>query len=395
MQFQTLLIILLVFLTPKAQAQDLMPLSLFLNKVREQNLDLKIESAKSEASSAKSIGLAIPPPMLGVSQMREDSGNKAIGFEISQTLPFPTKLTGDYSARALASKSQNESQLARKNEILAEAKFHYISLWSAQQRLVFLLEKKSLLESHIKLSRSGARSDSFASLHVLKSESDLDLLENEILTEEQQIQEKQSEAAVLMSQDPTNFQITTEEPPLSPPPKNNSIEHSHQIERVKWSLESLRSKESVAKSFWFPDLSFRYKQIGASSLASRYNEVMVGITLPFVFFWGPHSESNTASAERAQAEFELEKQRLSIRAKKTIALSKIESLKKQMETLNQKLIPRAEKRMKLIHNLAPRDMETLQNHLETVEALPDLKLKVLELRLEYEQTVSFLERSSP
>ncbi|MEK7071068.1 MAG: hypothetical protein AAB966_04635, partial [Patescibacteria group bacterium] len=72
-----------------------MSLEAFLNKVREQNLDLKVESAKSEAAQANAVGLAIPPPMVGVNQMRTDTGNTANGFEISQSIPFPTKLTGD------------------------------------------------------------------------------------------------------------------------------------------------------------------------------------------------------------------------------------------------------------------------------------------------------------
>ena len=57
-----------------------------------------------------------------------------------------------------------------------------------------------------------------------------------------------------------------------------------------------------------------------------------------------------------------------------------------------KLIPRAEKRMRLVRNQAPRDMETLQDHREIMEAFPDLKLKSLALREQYEEAVSELEK---
>lgn len=119
---------------------------------------------------------------------------------------------------------------------------------------------------------------------------------------------------------------------------------------------------------------------------------MVGVTLPFAFFWQPNSESKAASSERLQAEYELEKQKRSIDADKKILIGRIESFKKQIDTLKQKLIPRAEKRMKLVHNLAPRDMETLQDHRETMEAFPELKMKLLSLRVDYEQAVSGLEK---
>ena len=93
-----------------------------------------------------------------------------------------------------------------------------------------------------------------------------------------------------------------------------------------------------------------------------------------------------------QAQFELEKQRKDIDIENTTLLSKAESLKKQITILKDKSIPRAEKRMKLVHNLAPRDMETLQDHRETMEALPELKMKALSYRLEYEQAISNLEK---
>ena len=51
--------------------------------------------------------------------------------------------------------------------------------------------------------------------------------------------------------------------------------------------------------------------------------------------------------------------------------------------------------MKAVHNLAPRDMETLQDHRETREAFPELQMKALELRLLYEETVTEIEKYLP
>ena len=377
------------------QAEESMTLSSFLALVRKQNPDLQIEAAKVAASDAKSVGLAIPPPMVGVNQMKEDTGNTAVGFEVSQTIPFPTKLTSDHSSRKFEAKAQNEFRRARENEILAQAKNLYFSLWAMQERVKLFQDKREVLRNHIKLSRSTARSDSSASLHVLRAESDLDLLENEILSEEQKLLTAKSEIAVFLNQDPEIFKMNAQEPPLSSTPQNISLNESPQVKMTQFSLETLRAKESQAKSSWFPDFNIRYKQMGQTSMFSRYNEVMVGVTLPFVFFWEPNSESQAASAQSLQAEYQLEKQKRSFESERINTLKKIEVLKKQLDTLKEKLIPRAEKRMKLVHNIAPRDMESLQDHRETMEALPDLKLKALDLRREYEQAVSSLEKYLP
>ena len=134
--------------------------------------------------------------------------------------------------------------------------------------------------------------------------------------------------------------------------------------------------------------------MAATSTSSKYNELMVGITLPFVFFWEPYSSSSSAAKSRLAGEYEFEKQKRVFESDKVILLSRLESLKKQIDNLNNKLIPRAEKRMKLVHNLAPRDMETILDHRETMEAFPDLKLKSLDLRMDYELAISSLEKYS-
>ena len=101
------LLLIFIFLAGlNSEASETMNLAAFLNKVGEQNLDLKVESAKRDALEAKSVGLAIPPPMVSVNQMNMATGDTARGFEVNQTIPFPTKLTGDHSARSYAAKSQ-------------------------------------------------------------------------------------------------------------------------------------------------------------------------------------------------------------------------------------------------------------------------------------------------
>lgn len=384
--------ILILFASSALAADERMSLDTFLKRAQEQNIDLKIESANVASAEAKAIGIDLPPPMIGFSQMREDSGNKATGFEINQSIPFPTKLSSDYSARKFEAQAQAEMLGGRKKEILVTGKLLYLMLWQAQERIALLEEKKSVLQNHIKLARSSARSDSSAAVHLLRAESDLDLLDNEILVENQKLIEKQSEVAIYLNADPENFKIIASEPSLSEIPKLDGIENTYQVKALKYSLESFKSKESEAKSYWLPDFNLRYKKMDASSMADGYDEIMVGITLPFLFFWEPYSLSQSAGAQRMSAEYELIKQTRTLGAEKKSLLSRAESLKKQIENLKIKLLPRAEKRMKVVRNLAPRDMDTLQDHRETMEAFPDLKMKALDLRLEYETAVANLEK---
>jgi outer membrane protein TolC len=387
----SVLIALLAIATP-ALADESLTLENFLSQVREQNLDLKVETAKLNAATAKAVGYNIPPPSVGFIQMNMQGGDSASGFEISQDLPFPSKLAQDHSARQHEAEAQNESRKALSSETLAKARLLYFSLWAAQEKIGLLREKRAAIEQHIKLSRAGSRSDSFSQIHILKAESDVDALENEILMAEQAVRNKQIEAAEFINADPSRFKPLAQEPPPSPLPQNASLEAPHQLETARLTLESLRSRESEAKGSWFPDLNLRYKQMGATPMFPRYNEIMVGVSLPFIFFWEPHATASSASAQRLQAELEFSRGKRKIDAEKASFLVKAESLKKQIDTINGKLLPRAEKRMRLVHNLAPRDMETLQDHRETMEAFPDLKLKALEYREQYEEAISELQK---
>jgi outer membrane protein TolC len=383
---------LMVLLTNRALAEEPLALESFLAQVKTQNLGLKVESAKADAASARAVGLNIPPPMAGIIQMNEDGGGKTSGFEVSQTIPFPTKLTNDRSARKFDAEAQAEMRKAASSEILAKARLLYFSMWAAQERLNLLKEKKSAISQHIKLSRAGSRSDSFWNIHILKAESDIDALDNEILSAEQTLRNKQIEAAEFVNRDQAQFRPVVQEPPRASIPQDSDITSPHQLESARLTLESFKARESEAKSSWFPEFNLRYKQMGQSSMYPRYSEIMVGMTVPFVYFWQPHAASSSASAQRLQAEYELDREKRKIQTEKASLLTKAESLKKQLDNLSTKLLPRAEKRMRLVHNLAPRDLETLMDHRETMEAFPELKLKALEYREQYEEAVSELQK---
>lgn len=384
-------ILSLFLLSQSVIAEELLTLGSFLSQVKMQNLGLKVEAAKADAAEARAAGVKLPPPMVGFNRMNMAGGSSASGFEVSQTIPFPTKLTNDREARKFEAEAQAEMQKAASSEVLAKARLLYFSMWAAQERLNLLKEKKAVLQQHIKLSRAGSRSDSFFNIHILKAESDVDVLDNEILTVEQTLRNKQIEGAEFINSDPTQFRPIVKEPPATALP-SSTAKAPHQLESARLTLESFKARESEAKSSWFPEFNLRYKQMSETPMFPRYNEVMVGVSLPFVFFWEPKAQSSSATAERLQAEIAFDREKRKIQTEKTSLLVKAESLKKQLDNLATKILPRAEKRMRLVHNLAPRDMETLQDHRETMEAFPDLKLKALEYREQYEATVSELQK---
>ncbi|MEQ1665214.1 MAG: hypothetical protein ABL927_07565, partial [Bdellovibrionales bacterium] len=107
-----------------------MTLSEFIVAARDKNLDFKIEKSKLESAQALSVGVNVPPPMVGFITMQPDTGVSVSGFEINQSIPFPTKLSAESSARKFLRDAQVETQKSRNLEIFAEGKLIYISLWA-------------------------------------------------------------------------------------------------------------------------------------------------------------------------------------------------------------------------------------------------------------------------
>lgn len=373
----------------KAWSAELLALDAFLKEVSEQNLSIKSDTASLDAAKARDSGFDIPPPMVSVSQMRDQSGS-ANGFEINQTIPFPTKLSNNRAARKIEANAGEANHQAIKKEVLANARLAYVQLWLSQERVERLKEKKNAIQQHLKLSTATARSDSSIRIHTLKAESDLDLLENEIIEAEQMRRERQIQVAEYLQRNPVEYLPLVQEPSMVELPKKDELASPFQLEIKRLSFEKFKAIESEAKSSWLPDFNLRYRESGGTAMNPRYNETMLGVTLPFVFFWEAKATSNSASAERLKSEAEFNLQKVKIESRKAILLSKAESLRKQLEQINSKTLPRAEKRMKLVHNLAPRDMESLQDHRDSMESFPDLKLKVLDLRLQYEEVVTEL-----
>lgn len=73
-------------------------------------------------------------------------------------------------------------------------------------------------------------------------------------------------------------------------------------------------------------------------------------------------------------------------------MAKSESLKKQLMTLKVKLIPRAEKRMRLVENLSARSIEGLDTHRMVMLDYLDLRTKELNARNEFEKALIEISR---
>lgn len=360
----------------------------FIKEIENQNLSLKIAKAKSDVSEAGAIGVKIPNPTIGYIKRTDYSGNSANGVEFKQEIPFPTKITNDYEARKYEARSQQESYLGVKSEVFARARLIYFNLWKSQRLKEILKEKIKVIEDHVKLTRAIVRSDSFLKVHLIKAESDLEFLDNELIQADQQIKENSAIMAQFLDVDPNSFNPTLTEPPLIKIPNIQELDNPHQLEAKKLKVQSLKKREKEADAGWLPNFYVKYQDLSRTQMLPGYSMATVGVSLPFIFPWEPYSISKESAASSRQAEAEYRREKRTIEAQIKILFDKLDSLKKQLDNIDKRLLPLAKKRLAIIRNLTPRDIPTLQEYRETTENFPDLKLEELRVRTEYEETAS-------
>lgn len=370
--------------------EEKLQLGEYLQQVESLNLDLKIEHAMVEGARANAIGVNIPAPMAGYIHSWEKGGASSRGFEVSQSLPFPTKIYSDRKVRKLEADSHAELHASKKAEILAQAKLAFITYWVASEKVQILETRKKNLFDHLKLARAGARSDSSMKVHLLRAESDIDLLENEIDEANQDLVERRNAIALHLGETNSASILFPAEPPLS---EFKILQtESYQVRVAKAELNLSEAKAGGAYQSWLPDLSLKYKQMTGTPMTAGYSEIMVGASIPFVFPWEPYRQSRIATEERNQFQYRFQKANIELENSKNSLVSRAVSYKNQLQNIESKILPRAHKRMELLHGIAPRDMESLQDHREILENFSELRLKALNLRLDYERVAAELEK---
>lgn len=378
--------IILVFGLPlhAVASGKFLTLEQFVNEVEVQSPDLVIEKANIEVAKARASGVRISPPMVGAMQMKDSSGTNR-GYEISQEIPFPTKLSNDKKLRNLEFDTQQERSRLQKISLLADARVAYTEFWSASTRFAIQKEKLEWLRRHLKITKTTSWSDTSAKVHLLEVESEADLLENEVLTLEAEVA---ATKATLRNFVP---ELNVEEIiPVEPTIPSLEIETKTLGPAVvlkEKELAAMNALEDYKKQTYLPDFLIRLRSFNGNEISPQSQELMVGISLPFVFFWQPKAEVAEASAQKLKAEAELQKSKIEFESKLSSLTKKLESNQMQLINLREKLIPRAERRMKLVQNLSTRTMEGLDQHKIVMTGFLDLKIRSIDLRADYEKTI--------
>lgn len=376
-----LLVVLCLLATAEADAETL---GSFLGRVKDRNLQLSAQAPLVSAAEARSKGLSLNAPMIGVSKMRSLEG-PAYAFEVQQDVPLSSRLFDDKRARESAFDVQRKESELFTTEKLLEARLAFVNFWKNYEKIRYLKEVREWLRQHATYVRSVVRSDSATNVYALEIQSYLGILENDISNVEGELETQKArlrEFAFDETYDPGIPELDD----LRDLPEATALSRITSINQSR--LRVAGANLDVAKTSYYPNLFLKARQLDRPMMGMANQEIMVGVDLPFAYLWRPRAENATAVAEKTMAEADYRRSEVEDRALKESLQAKARILKAQIRTLNDVSIPAASRAMKYARNISPRDMSGLETHRRVFEDYIELRSQLLEIRMAYEEIYS-------
>lgn len=370
---------LLITIIAKVSHAD--SLDSFLKKIKTQNLDISSQALLIEATEQKSKGYSLKPPMVGVSQMQNLMG-KAYAFEAQQELPLSSKLSNDKKSREGMSEVQKKESSYVTDEILLQARLDYFRYWMVYNKIKLVEELETWLKHHALYAQSQVRSNADIKLYALEVESTIGMVQNEVSSLKEQLEIEKVKLKKISydeNYDPGRPSITDPEPfaVASSSSKISSINLSK--------LRVANSDLEIANASSAPNLFLKVRKLDRPMNGMANQEYMIGIDLPFAYFWQPRAEKAASYAQKYIAEARYKNSEIEGEALKISLQSRSKILKDQLDTLEKVSLPSAKKRLKYLKNISLRDINGLQSHYNIFKDYINFKMQVLEIRLRYEK----------
>lgn len=353
----------------------------FLKKVRSKNLEITSQNSLISAAEARSKGFSIKAPMIGFSQMRNLEG-KAYAYEVQQEVPLSNRLATDKRMREQSFELQKKESEYFSTEKLLEARVSFVKYWKTYEKSKYLTEIREWLDTHLKYARSVVRTDASSNIYALEIESYIGILENELSSVKSDIEAQKAKLKELSFDENYDPGVpVVDEPKALATSGENSRMSAINLSRLKVAEAAL----DTARTSYLPNLTLRGRKLDRQMMGMANQEIMVGIDLPFAFFWQPRAEVAEATAQKMVAEANHRKAEVESEALKRSLEARATILKQQLKTLAEVSIPAARKALRYLKNVSFRDMAALETNRRIFQDYITLRTQQVELRMAYEE----------
>lgn len=383
-------ILLFIGFNSVSHAESALNFEEFWQQVKASNPSIKEKDALIK-SIEKNPSLEIPAPEVSVSQMNENvpffsSGKMQRTFEISQSIPFITKFSKASEVKQANIQKSNEENFLFQKELKLESYQVFLTYAKNQELKKILAEKLTFYKNHLARAKSLQVTNQAYQVHLLDMGIEISSIKSELKIKDIDIAEIKSLLNRLRNHDINESLSEVELPLLSSPSTDNQeglLKHPafalNQLE-----IENMTKEKEMAKLDWAPDFNLKLRDI--KSFDSHFTdgkEIMIGITLPFIFPWQRNAKTESLSYKIKSQEYKGEQIKTELNQNYSTLENKLKEQWILLSIYKEQNLPLVQKKINLTHKLTMTDMESLDARRNAIDQLFNLKSKIIEEEMSY------------
>lgn len=275
----------------------------------------QLEVAREQTAQARArrqIGIAVPDPTLsaGFDQLSSPfsfGGAPSRPISVGLDIPFPNKFRLN-SRIGLADIAANQSNFRLQQQtIVIQASATYDSLLVALMHRDNLREARTLANDFLTRTQARFNAGTAARLDVIQAQVAVAQADNDLIGNERDIAVAQASltrvlgrvgGAAIVPTDTLGIPATL---PDSANIERDALANRPELSIVDYQRQGAHTSTSLAKEFWFPDLTFAVAKDYAAPGSPLFT---TGITMPIPLLYWQHSQGDIALAQHAERQLD-------------------------------------------------------------------------------------------
>ncbi len=360
------------------------------------------EAAKFRISQARSL----EDPMIGADVEGIPRGTADIGkymdieYMISQTIPFPGKLSLKGKMAEQEAKSIYENTRATEQQLLSEVKSAFEQLYLVERSMEVFEHHKDIVEQFSKSAEARYTTGAGTQQDLLKANLELSKMANEVLT----LRQEREIAVALLNRllnrpvySPLEITVEGAENPAVldwQTIEKRTLSHRPDLLAAESELHKSKSSASLAKLGYLPDFFTRVeaRQYDGESRIREY-DTFLGVTLP-VWFWGKQRaevKEKEAMVSESEGAMTATKNRVLFEAKE--AFVRAEAKERLVRLYQTAVLPQSEEALRASRTGYETNRVDFLNLLDTDRTLRDFELEYYKAVADYHVALADLERA--
>ncbi|MBX2893878.1 MAG: TolC family protein [Cyclobacteriaceae bacterium] len=399
--------ILLCFTSNQLKAQSI-SLDSVLSLIKEQNPMLKTYQHRAKAMNAYVTGSkSLMAPEVGgglwmFPYRRQDYGmmddTRQVMVSVSQTFTNPVKLKANQQYLSSRAGIEEANERVVYNQLRAQAKGAYYTWMVLAQKRKVLVKSEEILELMLKVVRVRYPHNQEKLANIYKAEGRLHEVKNMQLMNDNGIEQQRTLLLQLMNVSPSaNFTIDTVTTTFAPATIDTVLLSASRsdLKQLDRTISSMRLNQSLEKAQTRPDFNINFSHMISMGQGMPNQFMLLGmVTIPIAPWSAKMYKANTKAMDYEVESMKAERLAImnEVQGMTTRMLSEINTLKKQLDNYEQRIIPALQKNYKTLMLAYEENREELPMVIDGWETLNMTRLQYLDTKQKYYEMIVSYER---